>query len=511
MAERLEMRGIVKRFPGVVANDGVDFSAKAGEIHALLGENGAGKTTLMRILYGIYQPDEGEIYLDGRAIRVRSPAEALSLGIGMVHQHFRLVPTLSVEENVVLGLRGGLSPFPNLRRVREKLREIARDYGLEVNPQAKLFELSVGEQQRVEILKALYRQVRILIMDEPTSVLTPQEVERLFSTLRSLVEAGLTVIFITHKLDEVLEVSDRVTVLRKGKVVATLPTGEADKAMLARLMVGREVVFRLDKGPTKRGEKLLEVRDLRALNDRGLPAIRGLSFDLFGGEILGVAGVAGNGQKELVEVLTGLRRATAGRVLFFGKDLTNRSPSEIAAAGVAHIPEERLRRGLVPEMSVAENLVLKGYRLPPFSRGLFLNQRAIISHAKEAISAYQIMTPSPNSPAKLLSGGNIQRLILARELSGSPRLIIAAHPTYGLDVGATEQIRGLLLKQRELGAGVLLISEDLEEIMGLSDRILVLFAGQAMGLMEAEEAAREELGLLMAGAGSRTRKESSEG
>ncbi|MGQ9477143.1 MAG: ABC transporter ATP-binding protein [Candidatus Bipolaricaulia bacterium] len=515
MAERLEMQGIVKRFPGVVANDGVDFSAKAGEIHALLGENGAGKTTLMRILYGIYQPDEGEIYLDGRAIRVRSPAEALSLGIGMVHQHFRLVPTLSVEENVVLGLRGGLSPFPNLRRVREKLREIARAYGLEVDPQAKVFELSVGEQQRVEILKALYRQVQILIMDEPTSVLTPQEVERLFTTIRALVEAGLTVIFITHKLDEVLEVSDRVTVLRKGKVVATLPTKEADKATLARMMVGREVIFRLERGPAKRGEKLLEVRALRALNDRGLLAIRGLSFELFGGEILGVAGVAGNGQKELVEVLTGLRKATSGRVIFFGKDLTNRSPSEIAAAGVAHIPEERLRRGLVPEMSVAENLVLKGYRLPPFSRGLFgfLNQRAIISHAEEAISAYQIMTPSPNSPAKLLSGGNIQRLILARELSSQPkpRLIIAAHPTYGLDVGATEQIRGLLLKQRELGAGVLLISEDLEEIMGLSDRILVLFAGQAMGLIEAEEAEREELGLLMAGAGSRTRKESSEG
>jgi ABC-type uncharacterized transport system ATPase subunit len=506
-SERLEMRGIVKRFPGVVANDGVDFTARAGEIHALLGENGAGKTTLMRVLYGIYQPDEGEIFLDGRAIRVRSPAEALALGIGMVHQHFRLVPTLSVEENVILGLREGL--FGNLRRVRERLAAIARDYGLEVDPRAKVWELSVGEQQRVEILKALYRRVQILIMDEPTSVLTPQEVKQLFSTLRSLVEAGLTVIFITHKLDEVLEVSDRVTVLRKGKVVATLPTAEADKPSLARMMVGREVVFRLERGPAKPGEKLLEVRDLQALNDRGLPAIRGLSFELYGGEILGVAGVAGNGQKELVEVLTGLRKATKGRVLLFGKDLTNRSPKEIAAAGVAHIPEERLRRGLVPEMSVAENLVLKSYRDPPFARGPFLDQRVIISHAERAIAAYQIMTPSYNTPAKLLSGGNIQRLILARELSGQPRLIIAAHPTYGLDVGATEQIRGLLLRQRELGAGVLLISEDLEEILSLSDRILVLFAGQAMGLLEAEEAELEELGLLMAGAGRR--RESSKG
>jgi ABC-type uncharacterized transport system ATPase subunit len=402
-SERLEMRGIVKRFPGVVANDGVDFTARAGEIHALLGENGAGKTTLMRVLYGIYQPDEGEIFLDGRAIRVRSPAEALALGIGMVHQHFRLVPTLSVEENVILGLREGL--FGNLRRVRERLAAIARDYGLEVDPRAKVWELSVGEQQRVEILKALYRRVQILIMDEPTSVLTPQEVKQLFSTLRSLVEAGLTVIFITHKLDEVLEVSDRVTVLRKGKVVATLPTAEADKPSLARMMVGREVVFRLERGPAKLGEKLLEVRDLQALNDRGLPAIRGLSFELYGGEILGVAGVAGNGQKELVEVLTGLRKATKGRVLLFGKDLTNRSPKEIAAAGVAHIPEERLRRGLVPEMSVAENLVLKSYRDPPFARGPFLDQRVIISHAERAIAAYQIMTPSYNTPAKLLSGG----------------------------------------------------------------------------------------------------------
>ena len=513
MAERLEMRGIVKCFPGVVANDGIDFDARAGEIHALLGENGAGKTTLMRILYGIYRPDAGEIYLDGRKVRVRSPREALSLGIGMVHQHFRLVPTLTVEENVILGLRSGLNPFPRLGRVRERIGAIARDYGLEVDPQAKVFELSVGEQQRVEILKALYRRVQILIMDEPTSVLTPQEVERLFSTLRSLVEAGLTVIFITHKLDEVLRVSDRVTVLRRGRVVTTLPTAEADKPSLARMMVGREVVFRsrLERGPTgtrnrtrnRKGENLLEVRDLRALNDRGLLAIRDLSFDLSSGEILGVAGVAGNGQRELVEVLTGLRKATHGRVIIFGRDMTNRSPREIAASGVAHIPEERLRRGLVPGMSVAENLVLKDYCVPPFSRGPFglLDRRAIIAHAEGAIKEYQIMTPSYNTPAKLLSGGNIQRLILARELSGSPRLIIAAHPTYGLDVGATEQIRGLLLEQRDHGAGVLLISEDLEEILSLSDRILVLFAGRAMGLLKAGEAEPEELGLLMAGAG----------
>ena len=493
----LEMRGIVKRFPGVVANKGVNLSVQRGEIHGLLGENGAGKTTLMRILYGLYRPDEGEIFLNGQPVRIHSPREALTLGIGMIHQHFRLVPTLSVEENVILGVKN--SPFLHLRRVRQRIGEIANDYGLEVNPKAKIWELSVGEQQRVEIIKALYRQANILIMDEPTSVLTPQEVDHLFATLRSLVEAGLTVIFITHKLGEVMKVCDRVTVLRKGRVVATLPTAETDKPALAQMMVGREVVFRLEKDPVQRGEKVLEVRNLHALSDRGLPALRDVSFKLYGGEILGVAGVAGNGQRELAEVLTGLRKATKGRVIFRGKDMINRSPREIAAVGVAHIPEERLRMGLVPNMSVAENLVLKSYRYPPFSKGAFLKRAAIVRHAERAIADYQIITPNYDVSAKLLSGGNIQRLILARELSGEPSLIIAAHPTYGLDVGATEQIRGLLLKQRERRAAVLLISEDLEEIMNLSDRIMVLYSGQIMGIVGAEEAQLEEIGLWMAG------------
>lgn len=495
----IELRGIVKRFPGVVANDGVNLKIRRGEIHCLLGENGAGKTTLMRILYGLYQPDEGEILLNGVPTRIHSPKDALTHRIGMVHQHFHLVPTLTVEENVILGLDEGTGPFLNLRKVRAKIQKIADAYGLPVDSQAKVWQLSVGQQQRVEIIKALYRDADILIMDEPTSVLTPQEVGQLFSTLRTLVNNGLTIIFITHKLDEVMEVSDRVTVLRKGKVVDTHPTAETDKATLAKLMVGREVVFRLEKNPLHRREKLLEVRDLSTLNDRGLPALRGVSFDLYAGEILGVAGVSGNGQKELAEVLTGLRRATRGQITLAGNDLTNRSAREIADMGVAHVPTERKMMGTVPNMSIKENLILKTYRNPPFSRGVFVDYRRAKENAKQLMEEYQILAPSEETAVKLLSGGNIQRVVLARELSGDPRLIIAAHPTYGLDVGATEQVRQILLGQRDRGAGVLLISEDLEEVMTLSDRIMVMFGGEVMGIVDAEGAKMEEIGLMMAG------------
>ncbi len=495
----IELRGIVKRFPGVVANDGVNLKIRRGEIHCLLGENGAGKTTLMRILYGLYQPDEGEILLNGVPTKIHSPKDALKHRIGMVHQHFRLVPTLTVEENVILGLDEGTGPFLNLRKVRAKIKKISEDYGLHVDTRARVWQLSVGQQQRVEIIKALYRDADLLIMDEPTSVLTPQEVEQLFSTLRTLVNDGLTIIFITHKLDEVMEVSDRVTVLRKGKVVDTRPTAETDKATLARLMVGREVVFRLAKNPLHRGEKLLEVTDLHALNDRGLPALQGVTFDLYAGEILGVAGVSGNGQKELAEVLTGLRRVTRGRITLEGKDLTNRSAREIADMGVAHVPTERKTMGTVPNMSIKENLILKTYRKPPFSQGLFVDYQRAKENAKQLMKEYQILAPDEETAVKLLSGGNIQRVVLARELSGNPRLIIAAHPTYGLDVGATEQVREILLKQRDAGTGVLLISEDLEEVMTLSDRIMVMFGGEVMGIVNAESAKIEEIGLMMAG------------
>jgi ABC-type uncharacterized transport system ATPase subunit len=495
----IELRGIVKRFPGVIANNGINLKIHRGEIHCLLGENGAGKTTLMRILYGLYQPDGGEIILNGQSIKITSPRAAINHHIGMVHQHFRLVPTLSVEENIVLGLNEGSGPFMNFRKSREKISTIADRYGLPIDPQTKVWQLTVGQQQRVEIIKALYREVDILIMDEPTSVLTPQEVDQLFTTLRTLVDNGLTIIFITHKLDEVMQVSDRVTVLRKGKVISTLSTSDTDKPALARLMVGREVVFRLEKSPVKRKGKLLDVSNLHTLNDRGLPALCGVSFEVFGGEILGVAGVSGNGQHELAEVLTGLRKLTRGKMFLSKKDVTNCSARKMYDCNVAHIPAERIKMGIVPALSIRENLILKKYRHSPFSRREFLEKQKIEQNAHDAISDYQIAAPNCETAAKLLSGGNIQKVVLARELSENPSLIVAVHPTYGLDIGATEQVRQILLAQRERGAATLLISEDLEEIITMSDRILVLFNGEVMGILDAENADIEEIGLMMAG------------
>ncbi|TFH07069.1 MAG: ABC transporter ATP-binding protein [Candidatus Atribacteria bacterium] len=495
----VELTGIVKRFPGVIANDGVNLTIARGEIHCLLGENGAGKTTLMRILYGLYQPDEGHIALHGKTVRITSPKAALSHRIGMVHQHFHLVPTLSVEENIVLGLSEGTGPFLNLKKTRKKLRRLAEEYGLQVDPGAKVWQLSVGQQQRVEILKALYRDADILIMDEPTSVLTPQEVDGLFGTLRTFVEAGLTVIFITHKLDEVMEVSHRVTVLRKGKAVATVDTAASSKAGLARLMVGREVIFRVEKTPPQLGERILHVEDLHARNDRGLPALRGMSFDLYAGEILGVAGVSGNGQHELSEVLTGLRKATRGKATFEAHDLTECSARTIADLGVAHVPTERIRVGTVPAMSIRENLILKSYRSADFCKWLILDEKAAYENACKAMKEYEISAPHDGTAVGNLSGGNIQRLVLARELCGSPKFVVAAHPTYGLDVGATEQVRRVLLEQRDRGAGILLISEDLDEILQLSDRILVIYEGQIMGIVPAEGADLGQIGLMMAG------------
>lgn len=491
------MRSIVKRFPGVLANDHVDFEARAGEIHALLGENGAGKTTLMNILYGIYQPDEGEIIIRGSPVTIPSPREAIKLGIGMVHQHFRLVETHTVAENIVLGLPGNF--FNPARAARSKIREFSERYNLTVDPDARIWQLSAGEQQRVEVIKALYRGADILILDEPTSMLTPGEAEELFAVLRRMASEGKTIIFITHKLDEVMSISDRVTVLRQGRVEATLETAHTSKRELARLMVGREVLFRVERKDMPPGEEVLRIEDLHVLNDKGLPAVKGVSLSVARGEIVGIAGVAGNGQRELVEALVGLRRAEGGRVSVNGREITNQPPKVVIEHGVCYVPGERLT-GLVPEMSVAENLILKGYRHQRFCRGPFLDARAIYEHADALIEQYCIMTPSRDTPLKLLSGGNIQRVVLARETCESPDVLIAAHPTSGLDVGAIEYIWQLLLAERERGMAILLVSEDLEEVLALSDRIAVMFEGEFMGVVPAHEVDLEEIGLMMAGA-----------
>lgn len=496
--EVLVLRDITKTFPGVVANDRVTLDVRAGEVHGLLGENGAGKTTLMNILYGIYQPDGGEIWLRGRQVRIRSPRDAIALGIGMVPQHFLLIRRHTVAENIVLGLPGQGFLFP-ARRIGQRIKDLGKRYGLAVDPRARVSELSPSEQQRVEILKALIRGAHILVLDEPTSVLTPQETRGLFEILRKMKQDGHAVIFISHKLDEVTAIADRVTVLRRGRVVTALPTVQTDKRSLARMMVGREVEFRLRKAPRIPEGEALAVENLWVQNDRGLPALRGISFSVRQGEILGVAGVAGNGQRELVEVLTGLRPAGAGRIRALERDVTNLSARALATAGVAHIPEDRMHIGIVPAMSVAENLVLKRYHGPPFSRGPVMDRQAIDEFARRLIAEYEIATPGPGTSVRLLSGGNIQKLILGRELSGHPGLIIAAHPTAGLDVSATEQIHTLLLRRRQEGAAVLLVAEDLDEVLALSDRIAVLFSGEIEGIVPAAEAERERIGLMMMG------------
>ena len=494
----VRMQGITKRFPGVLANDNIDLEVRASQVHALLGENGAGKTTLMNILSGLYRADRGEIYVRGRRANLQSPRDAIDLGIGMVHQHFMLVDPQTVAENVILGLK---TPrfFLDMVYIERRIAEFSEQYGLQVDPRARIWQLSVGEQQRVEILKMLYRGVDILIMDEPTAVLTPQEVEELFVTLRRMADEGKAVIFISHKLDEVMAISDRITVLREGKVVATVDTSQTTKEKLARMMVGREVLFRVEKKPIEPGEVVLEVRNLQALNDKGLPALKGVSFTIRQGEILGIAGVAGNGQRELAEVVTGLRKATGGGVFIAGCDLTNCSPRRVIREQVSHVPEDRLGMGLVPNLAVSDNVILKSYRDPPLARGPFLDRRSIGRFATRLIQAFNIITPSQETPVKLLSGGNLQRTILAREISIGPRLMVAVHPTRGLDVGATESVRNLLLKQREEGAAILLISEDLDELLTLSDRIAVMYEGRIMGVVDAEGADVEEIGLMMAG------------
>lgn len=495
---RLTLRNITKTFPGVMANDHITFDVQVGEVHALVGENGAGKTTLMNILYGLYQPDAGEILVDGREVRIRAPRDAIALGIGMVPQHFLLVRRHTVAENITLGLQDTRFLFP-ARAVENHLVEVADRYGLRVDPRAAVWQLSVSEQQRVEILKAVLRGANTLILDEPTSALTPQEALQLFAVLRKMRSEGKSVIFITHKLDEVMAVSDRITVLRKGRVIGTVSPGAVDKRTLARMMVGRDLDTQL---PPHRGSepgRALIVEDLQVPGDRGPAAVRGVSLVVCRGEILGVAGVAGNGQREFVEALTGLRSPTQGRITALGQDIIGQPVRRLSQLGIAHIPEERVRMGIVSAMSVAENLILRRYRDPPFAHGPILDQTSIALFAQRLIAEYSIQTPSIRTPARLLSGGNIQKLILARELSNHPGLIVAAHPTSGLDVSATEHIHRLLLQRRDKGAGVLVISQDLDELLAISDRIAVFFAGEVMGIVETANAQRETLGLMMAG------------
>lgn len=466
-------------------------------ISLAIHQNGAGKTTLMKILFGLYRPDEGEILVKGERFEILSPAMSVARGISMVHQHFKLIERHTVAENISLGFATH-QLYPT-REVEKKIDEFSKRYGLLVNPKAYIWQLSAGERQRVEIIKALYQDPDILILDEPTSVLTPGEVQELFSTLQLMKKEGKGIIFVTHKLDEVMAISDRVTVLRRGKVVNTLNCLETNKQELAKMMVGREVLFSLQKEPVEQGKVVVEIQNIRVFDDMGILAVKDIDLIVHEGETVGIAGVAGNGQREFVEAITGLRKVSSGRILLMEKDVTNRSPRFITELGVAHIPEERIRLGLSPNLSVEENLILKTYYIAPYSDGIFLNTSYISSVTKDLMAEYDIMAPSPSIPAKQLSGGNIQRLILARELSGEPRVIIAAHPTYGLDVGATEYVRKRLLEERKRGAAILLISEDLEEILALSDRVAVIFEGTIMGIVAVEEANIDEIGLMMAG------------
>ena len=495
----LRITNLTKRFGEVIANKDVSFEINPGEIHCLLGENGAGKTTLAECLYGYYHPEDGEISFNERQVKIASPSDAIRLGIGMVHQHFILVRPLSVIENIVVGTDAAQT-FLNLTEAARKLEQLCVDYDVSIDLSAKIWQLSVGEQQWVEILKALFGGVKLLILDEPTAVLTPQEADKLFVILKKMKADGLSILFITHKLREVMEVSDRVTVLRRGEKVATVNTTDVTHADLAKMMVGREVVFRVSKPETEIGEPVLEIEGLYAQNDRDQEALCNVSLDVKAGEIVGIAGVSGNGQRELFETVVGVRPSASGKILLAGTDITNRNSQTISSLGMAHIPEDRLEEGLIPDFTVAENLIL-GLHKNKFYKygGGMLDMRGVTDFADKCIKDFEIVTPSSRQPTRNLSGGNLQKVIIARELSSQPKCLIANQPTRGLDVGAIEYVHNRLLQQREHGTGILIFSEDLDEIMNLADRILVIFKGSIVGELDPEATSREEIGLLMAG------------
>lgn len=494
----VEMQDIVLRFPGVLANDHVNFTLRQGEVHALLGENGAGKSTLMNVLTGLYQPESGVIRVHGKKVSFNSPREAIDSGIGMVHQHFMLVENQTVTENILIGL-----PEPrfrlNLKSYDQKVRELAEQFNMDIDPTAMIWQLSVGEQQRVEILKILYRGASILVLDEPTAVLAPQEADELLHTLRGMTSQGKSIIFISHKLNEVKTVADRLTILRRGKVTAEgIPLDGVTREKMASLMVGREVMFDLHKKAQQPGEEVLRLEGVRAMNNKNLPALKGVSFSLRQGEILGVAGVAGNGQSELVEVITGLR-ACEGHILLDGREIANKSPQFSIEHGLSHIPEDRVGVGTAPNLSITDNMIMKNFNQAPISHNWRVDYVAASEHARSLKEEYDIQAPNVNTEARKLSGGNLQKLILARELSSQPRLVIAMQPTRGLDVGAIEAVQQLLLKEREAGCAILLVSEDLDELLSLSDRIAVMYEGQITGILPASEADITEIGLMMTG------------
>ena len=495
----VSMKNITKRFPGIIASNKVNFDVKTGEIHALLGENGAGKSTLMSILAGLYQPDEGEIFIRGKNVRIRSPREAIDLGIGMVHQHFMLVETNNVTENIVLGHKS-LGFFPDMKKLNSEITALSEKYGMPVDPQAKIWQLSVGEQQRVEILKVLYRGATILIMDEPTAVLTPQESAELFKTMKKMTEEGHSIIFISHKLDEVMAISDRVTILRGGAFVSTVKTVSIDKKELAKMMVGRDLLSLMERPQgVKEQKEILKVEHISSLNDKGLEALKDVTFSIYSGEILGIAGVAGNGQSELSEVLSGLRKVTSGNIQLSDEYITKSHARELIDRGVSYVPADRLGVGLVPNLDACDNIILKNYRKPPVGKGIFISRTAMEGLLEKMISDYEIKIPDRKAPVRLLSGGNLQKLLLARELEGDPKLIITVYPSRGLDIGATEFVHKVILKQRERGAAVLLVSEDLDELISLSDRIAVIYEGKIMGILQRETFNKEAIGLMMAG------------
>jgi ABC-type uncharacterized transport system ATPase subunit len=498
---RLELHGITKRFPGVVANEGVDLVVEPGEIHALLGENGAGKSTLVNVLYGLYRPDEGSIHLDGRPTTFRDPGDAIAAGIGMVHQHFMLVPVFTVTENVMLGVEStrGRTGFLDYKTARAKIAEVSERHGLLVDPDAVIEDLPVGVRQRVEIIKTLYRHADVLILDEPTAVLTPQEDKELFEIMRSLAKAGTSIIFITHKLNEVLEVADRITVLRRGKVVGSTTPGETNQNELAAMMVGRNVDLVVDKGPASPADVVLEITGLSVLDDRGQRAVDALDLTVRAGEIVAVAGVQGNGQTELVEAVTGMRAAIAGAVRIAGTEVKG-APRKVFEIGVAHIPEDRLEEGLVPGFTVAENLILNTYYLKPYANGLRVQRDAIMATAVELVGQYDIRTPTIFNDVGNLSGGNQQKVIVAREFSRPIKLLVAAQPTRGLDVGSIEYIHRRIVEKRDEGAAVLIVSTELDEVLALADRIAVMYQGRIVAVLDQADATPEKLGLLMGGA-----------